>query len=107
MGKLISRKIRILEEEDINKIVKAYKDFRDDKLEDIPGFCKSADLEEIKSKDFSLNPGRYVGADDTDKLSPEEIQEELKKTSAELFKLIKEGRELEDKVKEILEEEMR
>lgn len=107
MGKLISRKIRILEEEDINKIVKAYKDFRDDKLEDIPGFCKSADLEEIKSKDFSLNPGRYVGADDTDKLSPEEIHEELKKTSAELFKLIKEGRELEDKVKEILEEEMR
>ena len=78
-----------------------------EKLEDIPGFCKSADLEKIKSKDFSLNPGRYVGADDTDKLSPEEIQEELKKSSAESFKLIKEGRELEDKVKEILEEEMR
>lgn len=107
MGKLISRKIRILEEEDINKIVNAYKDFQNKKLEDIPGFCKSATLDEIKSKDYSLNPGRYVGTDESDKLSPEEIQEELKKTSAELFKLMKEGKELESKVKEILEAEMK
>ncbi len=107
MGKLISRKIRVLEEADINKIVKAYKDFKSNTLEDVPGFCKKADLEEIKSKDYSLNPGRYVGADESNKLSPEEIQEELRKASAELFKLMKEGKELEEKAKEILEEEMR
>ena len=34
-------------------------------------------------------------------------QEELRKTSAELFKLMEEGKELEEKVKEILEEEMK
>lgn len=107
MGKLISRKIRVLEPSDIDKIVKAYKDFRAGTLEDVPGFCKGAKLEEIISKDYSLNPGRYVGADESNKLSPEEIQEELRKTSAELFELMKEGKELEDKVKEILEEEMR
>lgn len=107
MGKLISRKIRILEEEDKAKIVKAYKDFCDNKLEDIPGFCNRATLEDIKAKDYSLNPGRYVGADESDKLSPEEIQEELRKTAVELFKLMKEGKELEDKVREILEEEMK
>ena len=106
MGKLISRKIRVLEEDDIKKIVKAYKDFQQGKLEDIPGFCKGTNLEDIKSKDYSLNPGRYVGADESDKLSPEEIKEELRKTSAELFELMKEGKELEDKVKKILEEEM-
>lgn len=107
MGKLISRKIRVLEQEDTNKIVKAYKDFENETLEDIPGFCKGAKLDEIISKDYSLNPGRYVGADESNKMTPEEIQEELRKTSVELFELMKEGKELEEKVKEILEEEMK
>lgn len=107
MGKLISRKIRVLEEMDINKIVKAYKDFKYNTLEDIPGFCKKASLEEIKSNDYSLNPGRYVGVDESNKLSPKEIQDELRKASAELFELIKEGKELEEKVKDILEKEMK
>lgn len=107
MGKLISRKMRILEETDINKIVKAYKDFQSGTLEDAPGFCKGAKLEEIISKDYSLNPGRYIGSDESGKLTPEEIKKELRKTSEELFKLMKEGKELEEKVKKILEEEMR
>ena len=107
MGRLINRKIRVLEDEDINKIVKAYKDFENGTLENVDGFCKAADIEEIKSKDYSLNPGRYVGADSSGQLSEEEIQEELKNASKELLELMKEGRELEDKVKEILEEEIK
>lgn len=107
LGKMISRKIRVLEDKDISKVVKAYRDFRNGTLEDIPGFCKGATLEEIIEKDYSLNPGRYVGADDSNKLTPEEIQEELRKASAELLELMKEGKALEDKVKEILMEELR
>ena len=107
MGRLINRKIRVLEDEDINKIVKAYKDFENGTLENVDGFCKAAYIEEIKSKDYSLNPGRYVGADSSGQLSEEEIQEELKNASKELLELMKEGRELEDKVKEILEEEIK
>ena len=102
MGTLISRKIRVLEASDINKIVKAYKDFTSGNLEDIPGFCKGASYDEIKSKDYSLNPGRYVGADESNKMTQEEIQ-----ATVELLELMKEGKELEDKVKEILEEELR
>lgn len=107
MGKLISRKLRVLEEDDINKIVKAYDDFVDNKSIDIPGFCKKASLDEINENDYSLNPGRYVESDESDKMSLEEIQDELRKTTKELLELMKEGKELEEKVKEILEEELK
>lgn len=96
MGKMVSRKLRVLNPEDIAKISQTYHAYKKgEKYEDKLGFCKKASIEEIKEKDFSLNPGRYVGVDDSNKMTPEEIQEELKKTSAELFKLMEEGKELE------------
>ncbi len=108
MGRMISRKLRVLDPEDIDKVAKTYHAYKKNEgYEDVLGFCKKASIEEIREKDFSLNPGRYVGVDDSNKMTPEEIQEELKKTSAELFKLMEEGKELEDKVKQILIEEMK
>ena len=52
---------------------------------DVPGLCKAASLKEIGAQEFSLNPGRYVGAtareaeaeDFSEKL--EELQEEFEK----------------------------
>ncbi len=108
MGRMVSRKLRVFDPEDIDKVAKTYHAYKKNEgYEDVLGFCKKASIEEIREKDFSLNPGRYVGVDDSNKMTPEEIQEELKKTSAELFKLMKEGKELEDKVKQILIEEMK
>ena len=48
----------------------------------------------------------FINADESDKMSEEEIKEELKKASAELFELMNEGRELEEKVKKILQSEI-
>lgn len=108
MGRMISRKLRVLDPEDIDKVAKTYHAYKKNEgYKDVLGFCKKASIEEIKEKDFSLNPGRYVGVNDSNKMTPEEIQKELKKTSAELFKLMEEGKELEDKVKQILIEEMK
>ncbi len=35
--------------------------FPDDHYQDIEGFCKVVDLEEVVENDYSLTPGRYVG----------------------------------------------
>jgi type I restriction enzyme M protein len=35
--------------------------FPDGKYQDVPGLCKAATLDEIKSQGYSLNPGRYIG----------------------------------------------
>jgi len=68
MGTMVDRVHRELMDEDIAKIVGAYHAWRGDKgaakYEDVAGFCKGANLEEIKKHGFVLTPGRYVGAED-------------------------------------------
>jgi type I restriction enzyme M protein len=71
------------------------------KYEDIPGFCKSATLEEVRKNGYVLTPGRYVG------VKPEEddgipFEEKMKKLTAELEEYFKQGRELDDRIKENL-----
>ena len=63
MGSMITRSVRELDKDDIINISDIYHNWRntDGKYEDVAGFCKSAKLEDIKSHDYTLTPGRYVG----------------------------------------------
>ncbi|HML93886.1 MAG TPA: class I SAM-dependent DNA methyltransferase [Thermodesulfobacteriota bacterium] len=67
LGTMIDRVHRELTEEDIRKIAETYHAWRGDKdckvkYKDVPGFCKSATLDDIRHHGHILTPGRYVGA---------------------------------------------
>src|SRR5205085_10153371 len=66
LGTLTDRVHRELTEADIATIAGTYHAWRGDQdagdYADVPGFCKSASLDDIKKHGHVLTPGRYVGA---------------------------------------------
>jgi type I restriction enzyme M protein len=66
MGALVNRVQRELSDDDVIKIVRTYHAWRGDKgageYANVLGFCKAANLDEIRRHGNVLTPGRYVGA---------------------------------------------
>jgi type I restriction enzyme M protein len=68
LGHLINRRTLEFDDDDIAQITETYHNWRnpDGNYEDIPGFCKSETVAEVKDKDYVLTPGRYVGLPEED-----------------------------------------
>jgi type I restriction enzyme M protein len=63
----------------------------------LPGFCKSSTLEEIKTMDYVLTPGRYIGLpDDEDDFN---FNERFTKLQAEIEQQMKEEVKLNERIK--------
>jgi len=102
MGTLINRRTRELSQEDIRLIADTYHNWRNNNGEykDVPGFCKSATIEEVAALDYVLTPGRYVGLpEDEDNF---DFEERIKTLSQELKQQMDEARRLDIKIVENL-----
>lgn len=115
LGHMVDRAERALGDEDIAKIADTFHAWagRDavaeraegetprPLYEDIPGFCRSATLADIKAADYALTPGRYVGTAELEE-DGEPIEEKLDRLRAELEAQFAESARLADVVREQL-----
>ncbi len=87
LGRMVDRTHRELTDEDILRIANTYHDWRGEKdageYADLPGFCKSATLEEVRKHGHVLTPGRYVGAEAQED-DGEPFEEKMKRLTATL-----------------------
>ncbi|WP_245533714.1 N-6 DNA methylase [Calidithermus timidus] len=65
--------------------------------QDVPGFCKSATLEEIRKHGHVLTPGRYVGAERQED-DDEPFEEKMKRLTATLAEQFAESARLEKEI---------
>lgn len=108
LGTMIDRVHRELTDEDIRKIADTYHAWRGDKdckqkYEDIPGFCKSATLDEICKHNYVLTPGRYVGAEVMEE-EGEPFAEKMQRLVAQIREQQAEARRLDEAIWKNLKE---
>ena len=120
LGTMIDRVHRELTDEDIKKIADTYHLWRGDPhpdplprrgvggegvavYRDIPGFCKSATIEEIRKHGYVLTPGRYVGAAPQE-ADDEPFEEKMQRLVAQLREQQAEAAKLDAAIAKNLEE---
>jgi type I restriction enzyme M protein len=109
LGQLVDRTHRELTDEEIARIANTYHAWRTvgagspRPYEDVPGFCKSAALEEIRKHGHVLTPGRYVGAEALED-DGEPFEEKMKRLSATLREQMEEGCKLDAAIEANLRE---
>ncbi len=116
LGSMVDRTHRELTAEDIGRIAGTYHAWRGVEsrsgvpplpagavYQDVPGFCKSAPLEEIRKHGHVLTPGRYVGAE-AQADDGEPFDEKMKRLVAELREQQAEGARLDEAIAKNLRE---
>ena len=97
LGYMVDRTHRDFAPEDIARIADTYHAWRGEDgaeaYEDVPGFCKSATLKEIRRHGHILTPGRYVGVEPQEE-DNEPFEEKMKRLTAQWREQQAEARKL-------------
>ena len=107
MGVMVDRRHKELTTEDVKRISETYHSWRGEskekKYRDVPGFCKSATLDEIGGQHWILTPGRYVGAEPVEEEeNSETFEAAMKSLTSELATAIQNSRALDDEIRKNL-----
>ena len=104
LGVMVDRTRREFEDAEIAKIADTYHRWREGQdYEDVPGFCKSAELDAIKGHGHVLTPGRYVGAKAQED-DGEPFEDKMKRLVAQLREQQAEAAKLDDAIAANLKE---
>lgn len=111
MGQMVDRTRRELSDADIQTIADTYHRWRArpdtlGKLQleayaDLPGFCRSASLDDVRSKGYVLTPGRFVGAADVED-DGVPFSAKIAEFRRKLVLQFTEGRALEERIADLL-----
>lgn len=69
--------------------------------EDVQGFCKSASIEEVRSHEYILTPGRYVGIEEVED-DGEPFDEKMTRLTTELAEMFTKSHQLEEEIRKRL-----
>ena len=113
LGRMVDRTHRELTDEDVTRIANTYHAWRsttpspltgegrgegEKHYTDVPGFCKSVTLEEVRKHGHVLTPGRYVGAEAQEE-DDEPFEDKMKRLTAQLREQQAEAAKLDTAIK--------
>jgi len=105
LASLVDRTHREFTDEEISRIAGTYHAWRGEpdasEYVDVPGFCKSATLDEIRAHGHVLTPGRYVGAEAAED-DGEPFEEKLRRLIAQLDEQFSESVKLDRQIRDKL-----
>ena len=102
LGTMVTRRLRELSDDDIKQVASTYHKYQsDENFENIKGFCYCASIEEIKSNDSVLTPGRYVGVEEVED-DGVPFEEKMKNITSELSRQFEESHRLEEEIRKNL-----
>jgi type I restriction enzyme M protein len=110
LGHLVDRAERVLADEEIVRIGDTYHAWcgsasattKDISYQDIPGFCRSVSLDEIRAAGYPLTPARYVGAAQV-RQDREPVEAKVARLTKNLLSALDESARLETLVREQVE----
>ncbi|WP_426344179.1 type I restriction-modification system subunit M [Pseudoduganella sp. R-32] len=102
LGYMKDRVLRDFTLDDIEKVANTLHNWQQgEKYADVPGFCYSATLEDIRKHEHVLTPGRYVGAEEQEE-DGEAFTSKMALLTAQLAEQFTEAAKLEDEIRKNL-----